>query len=109
MQLIIENFTDNPNSFLRQCGYAFLRHEGKELSFVRRLAGTDYPRFHVYCYLESKKLVVNLHLDQKKPSYEGTAAHGGEYRGELIEEEIKRIEKIGKGAKPSPNKKIEPW
>ncbi len=37
---------------------------------------------------------ISLHLDAKKPSYEGTAAHGGEYQGELVEKEMERIMKI---------------
>jgi len=28
----------------------------------------------------------------KKPSYEGTTAHGGEYEGKLVEQEHQRIE-----------------
>jgi hypothetical protein len=34
---------------------------------------------------------VNLHVDQKEASYEGTSAHGGEYEGPLVEQEMTRI------------------
>src|SRR3989344_8407124 len=94
MKLIIPNFSDNPRSFLRSCGYAFQKNEGEEMAFVRRLAGTDFPRLHAYVKVESQNLIINLHLDQKKPSYEGTAMHGGEYNGELVKEEIERIKKF---------------
>jgi len=32
-----------------------------------------------------------LHLDQKKPSYQGQTKHSGEYEGELVEVEKARI------------------
>ena len=117
MKLIIPNFTDNPTSFLRSCGYAFDKSENEELAFMRRLAGTDYPRFHIYARLEQirnpkseiRNLIINLHLDQKKPSYGGTNAHSGEYSGELVEEEIRRIEKVFKSLTPTTPKKLNPW
>lgn len=88
-------FSGNVYNLMRQAGYH--PHEtggGKagELSFVRRLNAADYPRFHAYVSRETNK--INLHLDQKKPSYEGTVAHSGEYQGELVEKEAERIKKI---------------
>ena len=78
MKLEIPDFADNIINFLKNCGYAFFKQEGVELSFVRRLAGEDYPRFHIYARPEeTHNLVINLHLDQKRPSYEGSSAHGG--------------------------------
>lgn len=91
MQIRLENLGVNAVSFMRSCGYAFERQEGEELSFMRRLAGYDYPRFHAYTHTENGVLVVNLHLDQKKPSYEGVSAHSGEYDGQLVEAEAERI------------------
>lgn len=110
MKLIIPNFTDNPTSFLRSCGYAFDKSENEEMAFMRRFAGTDYPRFHIYAHIENgQMLVINLHLDQKKASYKGTSAHSGEYSEELVEEEIKRIEKLSKATAPTTPKKLDPW
>jgi len=37
------------------------------------------------------QMQIHLHLDQKRPSYKGTNAHGGEYDGEAIREEAERI------------------
>ena len=91
MQIRLENIKENAASFMRSCGYAFLRAEAEEMSFARRLAGRDYPRFHVYTRAENGVLAVNLHLDQKKPSYEGANAHSGEYDGDLVEAEAERI------------------
>lgn len=92
MQIRLENIKENAASFMRSCSYAFERSEGEELSFMRRLAGYDYPRFHVYTHMDNGVLVINLHLDQKKPSYAGANAHSGEYDGALIEAEAERIQ-----------------
>ncbi len=89
---------------------------GVESSCMRRLSGHDYPRYHAYVHTEEttnnysprfrgeagklirqpadKNLVINLHIDQKKPSYEGSNAHSGEYDGELVEREMERIRKF---------------
>ena len=91
MQIRLENIKENATSFMRTCGYALERQTGRELSFIRRLRGYNYPRFHTYTYVEDGILVINLHLDQKKPSYEGTNAHSGEYDGALVEAEAERI------------------
>lgn len=66
----------------------------REQSFVRRFSAGEFPRFHLYAQKEDNDMVFNLHLDQKKPSYEGSRAHAGEYDGPLLEEERKRIEAI---------------
>lgn len=39
-------------------------------------------------------VTLNLHLDQKQPSYQGSHAHSGEYKGALIEVEVARIKNI---------------
>lgn len=85
---------DNVYHVMRRAGYSF---EGKdeargESVFARPPRG--YPRFHLFIKQEENSLVVNLHLDQKKPSYKGTTAHSGEYEGGMIEAEAKRIEAI---------------
>ena len=81
---------------MRSCGYAFDRQTGDEQSFMRRIAGYDYPRLHAYIHLESKTLVVNLHLDQKKPSYGTNHAHSGEYDREVVTAEAERIKMLSR-------------
>lgn len=83
--------THNGYDLIRRCGYAriFDNRSGHE-SFVRRLGTHHYPRFHVY--LESG--MINLHLDQKKPIYEGVSAHAGEYDGPAVNAEVQRIQGI---------------
>ncbi|MEK7077390.1 MAG: hypothetical protein AAB967_04145, partial [Patescibacteria group bacterium] len=69
-----------------------------EMDCVRPLQGNNYPRFHLYIKegtFEGKEvLIFNLHLDQKKPSYEGAAAHSGDYDGEVVQEEAERIKGV---------------
>jgi len=85
----------NIQNMMRQAGYYFERVEGGEMVFVRPLSASrsGYPRFHIYLKVshETREVTVNLHLDQKKPSYGGVAAHSGEYDGELISKETERI------------------
>ncbi len=98
MKLILK-FSGNIYNLMRDCGYH--PHEtGEEktgeLSFVRRLDTSDYPRFHAYVSRETNK--ISLHLDQKKPIYKGTPAHSGEYEGEIVEKEAERIKKMSLSA-----------
>ncbi len=84
---------------------------------------SGYPRFHIYVSRETPHLlrtalsaknkvspqkvrdetlrpgsgqaiIINLHLDQKKPIYRGTPAHSAEYEGRVVEKEAERIKKI---------------
>lgn len=81
----------NHLEIIRRCGYGLIRDGRRgQVSFVRRLGRDFYPRFHLY--LEKGQL--NLHLDQKRPSYQGVAAHSGEYQGEVVEREAARIRQI---------------
>ena len=76
-------------------GYFFLEEGEGELSFVRPLQRSGYPRFHAYILLNkgNGELSLNLHLDQKKPVYRGVTAHSGEYEGSAVEGEAQRIKK----------------
>ena len=77
---------------LQRAGYKYIvdRHTGKE-SFVKILNSTGYPRWHLYVEENNDKIIFNLHLDQKKPLYQGQSAHSGEYDGDVVEEEMERL------------------
>ena len=77
---------------LRKAGYAFFRdpNSGEE-SFVCRLGPDFYPRFHLYVEKQKEGSVISLHLDQKQTSYGTGHLHNGEYEGEHIEQEFRRI------------------
>lgn len=97
MKLFIEKNKLNvsPAALLRQAGYVFLvdRHEGHD-SYVRHLTSGYYPRFHIYYDEDQNNIIINLHLDQKKPSYPGAHAHNAEYDGDLVEREINRLKSL---------------
>lgn len=98
MKLEIPLLKKNILMLMRSCGYA---PEGKdestgELKWTRPLMGRRYPRFHVYSRIspDNTKAILELHLDQKQPSYEGSHAHSGEYDGSVIDREAQRIQQI---------------
>jgi hypothetical protein len=84
---------------MRGLGYFFEREQDNEFVFSRIIGSSKsgYPRFHAYVRVERlpRETAINLHLDQKKPVYQGAPAHSAEYEGELVEGEAARIkEKI---------------
>jgi hypothetical protein len=96
MKISLKKLNITPEYFLKKCGYLeIMNPHTKENSFVRSLDfGRFYPRFHIYIEKTAGQFTLNLHLDAKKPSYEGIAAHSGEYDGEVVEKEAKRIQLI---------------
>ena len=82
----------NPNT-MRKFGYIPERQDDRtgEFKFYRSIDGRKYPRFHIYCRTSDESIDINLHLDQKQPSYAGSSAHSGEYSGQLVEQEAERI------------------
>lgn len=86
---------ENPEQFIRQAGYALHRnrHTSQD-SFTRRLGNNFYPRFHIYIAHMGENAVINLHLDQKRPRYQGANAHNAEYDGEVVEQEIARLKSL---------------
>lgn len=95
MKLNLKKLNISPEHFLKKCGYLEITNrQTQETSFVRNLDfGRFYPRFHVYLEKNPGQFTLNLHLDAKKPSYQGTSAHSGEYEGAIVEEEAERIKK----------------
>lgn len=91
MTFRINNLDYNVPQLMRKLGYRPLdRTPAGELNCVRLLGG-DYPRFHIYLRESLNVITMNIHLDQKKPSYEGAHAHAGDYDSETVREEIDRI------------------
>jgi len=95
MQIRKEKIKENPLTILRRTGYIFQRNEGKEMSFIRPLARSGFPRFHIYAKIENGDLLLNIHLDQKKETYGQMTRHHGEYENEgALKEEVERIKLI---------------
>ncbi len=82
-----------PRNILRRAGYAETVNREGEVSYTLRLGRNSFPRFHVYVEESKKRISVNVHLDQKAPSYTGSHAHSGEYDGKLVEEETSRVKR----------------
>lgn len=87
-----------PEIWLRQAGYGLVPdRSADQLSFARRLARDFYPRFHIYFTSVQNPggeeiVIFNLHLDQKRPGYEGFSRHNAEYDGEAVEREAQRLQ-----------------
>lgn len=78
---------------LRQCGY-YPNQDPRieQLNFIRRLSKTVfYPRFHLYVEDLGNDFKFSLHLDQKRPSYQGAKAHSADYDEPAVAEEKQRI------------------
>jgi hypothetical protein len=82
---------ENARNLMRRLGYGEHIGRGGQTSFSRRLSGGDFPRFHAYVEERQGGLQVNLHLDQKPANLGSGAAHGGEYEGTLVAQEMQRI------------------
>lgn len=95
MDFTIKENNETIVSLARKIGYKpqAVNSEG-EYSVIRELSGGRYPRFHIYIKKNSDSFIFSLHLDQKQPSYKGSGAHSGEYEGDIVENEARRIKNI---------------
>lgn len=94
MKITIET-NESAVNLMRRSGYALLGQDANtgEISFIKRVGDNSYPHFHAYVKKDGKIITVNLHLDQKKPSYSGSHAHNAEHKGSLLNKEADRIKK----------------
>ena len=94
MKFSIVKGRHNLQTIVRDAGYAPIgTTPDGELNCVRRLGG-DYPRYHLYVKENDDKFIMTLHLDQKRPSYGKETAHSGEYEGDVVKNEVYRIEEV---------------
>jgi hypothetical protein len=93
---------DHPRNIMRRLSYGEIPGFQGQISYARRIQGTPFPRFHAYFTVTDQGMDINLHLDQKKATYEKSHAHSGEYSGDAVASEMKRIaegiEKMRKSA-----------
>ena len=97
MDFILRNLKQSAVGISRAVGYVIIDTTEKgEYNMVRKLAGDNYPRFHIYFSQQGSAWKFSLHLDQKKPVYEGSGshAHNGEYFGPIIDNEADRIKDL---------------
>jgi hypothetical protein len=90
---VIGQLPTSARDIMRRMGYGeVVDRKFNTISYARRLGSGRYPRFHVYVEKIPDGVSVNIHIDQKKASYKGSAAHSGEYEGPQLEEELRRIQ-----------------
>lgn len=83
-----------PRHILNEAGYhEFTDPNTDKLSYIMRLGREYHPRMHVYVKESADGGVFDIHLDQKKASYEGQTAHAGEYDGPLVQKEAERFQR----------------
>lgn len=91
---------DRAVQFMRRAGYGFQKEGRGEVAFIRRVGSSDFPRYHAYVTEQPGAIQVNLHVDQKAPTYGDGRAHSGEYDGPLIAEEAARLQGLVASATP---------
>lgn len=100
MKIIIPaKITDSTRNVMRKLSY-FENYDRKtnQISYIKRLSREGfYPRFHVYIDENQTGRIINLHLDQKKPSYAGASAHNAEYDSTPVKNEAERMRRILEG------------
>jgi len=87
MKFFIKNTGENTINLMRKIGYLAQR----ENQFVKPLERSNYPRFHLYIKENKEEIILNLHLDQKRPVYKTAHDHAAEYEGKVVEAEAERI------------------
>ena len=86
------NFNKTPEQMLRQAGYFYIFDKiSQKGSYIKKLTGQHYPRFHLYITETSKEVVFDLHLDQSATRYKGQKAHNADYDSEQVKTELTRI------------------
>ncbi len=107
---------DHGRNILRRLGYGEDRKWNGQISYMKRISDTKFPHYHVYLEDMNGGLQINLHVDQKEATHEGSSAHAGEYEGTLVETEMNYIaraieflkqESQADQPKPKPEKKEE--
>lgn len=95
MKLIIDNPSESAVTLFRRAGYVFQREEAGEMSFVRPLGRSGYPRFHCYTKPHATGIECSIHLDQKRETYGRATRHHGEYEEQgALAEELLRVESV---------------
>jgi len=92
MKLTILKRGQNALICLRRLSYAPYKNRQGGASFIRRLQGYEFPRFHLYVNKENDgELHCSIHLDQTAPIYNKGSAHRGDYNSFVVKDEVKRL------------------
>ncbi len=100
---VTAKLTHSPENILRNCGYfSIFDPKTQKGSFVRKITGNHYPRFHLYLKEVNNELIFDLHLDQSKTVYARAKAHNADYESPEVKQELVRIFQEVKKAIPIP-------
>lgn len=89
-----------PHIFFRRCGYHPSPGQRGEEAYARRIGSLEYPRFHLYIHgSRDQGVSFRIHLDQKRPSYAGSHAHGADYEGPQVASEVERVRRLAAAAR----------
>jgi hypothetical protein len=94
MKFVFEKKNINILDLFRNAGYSYRGVVEGDMSFIKRVGYNEYPHYHIYAKDLGKEISLNMHLDQKRPSYSGASAHSGEYNGDLVEKEMERVKEV---------------
>lgn len=101
-----DNLNYTPENILRNCGYfPIFDQKTQKGSFIKKVTGNRYPRFHLYVKKEGDEVIFDLHLDQSKTVYQGAKAHNADYDSPQVKEELVRVFQEVKKALPQQEKK----
>ena len=86
---LLQNLTQS----MRNCQYRYMHTtDNGEHSYSRVMYNNQpFPRFHMYVSETEQQFIFSLHLDQKKPVYEGQTAHSADYDEPAVAAEYQRI------------------
>lgn len=91
MRIVFKDTKNSAVNIMRRAGYIFVRHHKNQMSFERRISSNTFPRFHAYVLDNGNVIDINLHIDQKGPSYGDGNMHNGEYESAVVKEEANRL------------------
>ncbi len=95
MELTLKHTDKSIHDIMELTGYTTVHFQREgEFSIVRPLKKSGYPRFHLYGTQQNSTIILNLHLEQEKPSFESVDGHTGDADSPAVKEEMERIEQL---------------
>jgi hypothetical protein len=95
MEIIVEDSRQNDKYLMRKCGYMPWRNpRSGETSYIRKLGGGYYPRFHIKVRKMGSRLIFDLHLDSRRPMHKIGIRTYEDEESRIVSSEADRIKKF---------------
>ena len=92
MEITVANPRYNEAHIMRRSGYKPWRDpRSGGSSFIRRLGRSYYPRFHVKTRREANNLIIDLHLDARRPLHRKGVRSYEDEESRVVQAEAARI------------------